>query len=117
MRQLWHGATLLYVTHNVSEALAFERVLLIVVEAGKIVEDGIPQELLVGEDSRFRALYESDIAIRTGFMSSEFWRRLEMRRGRLIEKHKNKTLLGDQGRPSLAQYRERRLESRTRTGS
>src|SRR5207247_204276 len=36
-RELWRGATLLCVTHDVAETLGFERVL--VVEGGRVVED------------------------------------------------------------------------------
>ncbi len=42
-RRLWRGATLLCVTHDVGETLGFERVL--VVEDGRIVEDGPPERL------------------------------------------------------------------------
>src|SRR6185503_2177089 len=42
-RQVWRHATLLCITHDVSETLGFERVL--VVEGGKIVEDATPRLL------------------------------------------------------------------------
>ena len=42
-RRLWQGATLLCVTHDVGETLGFARVL--VVENGRIVEDGPPERL------------------------------------------------------------------------
>jgi ABC-type multidrug transport system fused ATPase/permease subunit len=82
-RQLWHHATLLYVTHDVSEAAGFERVL--VVEAGKIIEDGVPDDLVHVPDSHYRAMCQSEAAVRAGFMSGEVWRRLRLERGVLIE--------------------------------
>jgi ATP-binding cassette subfamily B protein len=114
MRRLWHGATLLYVTHNIGEALGFDRVL--VVENGQIVEDGIPDDLLIRDDSHYRAMYESDVAVRESFMSSEFWRRLELRRGRLIEKNEKK-LLSDKSQPRLVRDNEWWLVDDTGTNS
>jgi ATP-binding cassette subfamily B protein len=112
MRQLWHGATLIYVTHNISEALAFDRVL--VIENGQIVEDGIPNDLLGSEDSHYHAMYQSDVAVRARFMSSEFWRRLELRKGRLIEKDPKK-FLTDAARPKIARNHQKLLTDDTGT--
>ncbi len=42
-RQRWRGATLLWVTHEVEETKSFSRI--VVVEGGRIVEDGAPGEL------------------------------------------------------------------------
>ncbi len=113
MRELWRGATLFYITHNTGEALAFDRVLII--ESGQIVEDGNPRDLLTNEDSHYRAMYESDSAVRNRFLSTEFWRRLELRGGRLIEKNKKKPV-GYKPRPWLRD-RERRLKTGTGTNA
>ena len=42
-RQWWRGATLLWVTHDIAETESFGRVL--VIDGGRIVEDGDPAEL------------------------------------------------------------------------
>ena len=42
-RELWRDATLLSISHDITEALTFERVL--VMEEGRIVEDGNPRQL------------------------------------------------------------------------
>jgi ABC-type transport system involved in cytochrome bd biosynthesis fused ATPase/permease subunit len=82
-RELWQHATLLYITHDIAEAAAFGRVL--VLEAGRIVEDGVPSDLVKQPDSRYRALREAEVAMDAKFTSSESWRRLRIDRGRLFE--------------------------------
>jgi ATP-binding cassette subfamily B protein len=78
-RQQWSDATLLCVTHDVGETCAFERVL--VVEGGRIVEDGAPSDLAERPDSRYQALLEAEAAVRTELWSSNAWRRLRLDRG------------------------------------
>ncbi|HET9319847.1 MAG TPA: ATP-binding cassette domain-containing protein, partial [Bryobacteraceae bacterium] len=51
-RKLWNHATLLCIMHNMEETREFERV--IVVERGKIAEDGSPKVLAAQPDSRYR---------------------------------------------------------------
>lgn len=80
-RQLWRGTTLLCVTHDVGETLGFERVL--VVEGGRIVEQGPPSELATREGSRYRALLEAEEALRQELWSSRRWRRARLEQGRL----------------------------------
>jgi ATP-binding cassette subfamily B protein len=82
-RALWQNATLLYVTHSIDEAAAFERVL--VLDAANIIEDGAPNSLRQQETSRYRAMWESERAVRKGFMTSENWRRLRVETGQLTE--------------------------------
>jgi len=82
-RKLWHGATLLCVTHDVGETLDFERVL--VVENGRVVEDAPPAVLAERPDSRYRALLDAERDVREGLWGSAVWRRLLMERGRLSE--------------------------------
>jgi ABC-type bacteriocin/lantibiotic exporter with double-glycine peptidase domain len=80
-RRLWQGSTLLCVTHDVGETLDFARVL--VVEAGRIVEDGPPGELAARPGSRYRALLDAEREVREGLWESSVWRRLRMEGGRL----------------------------------
>jgi ATP-binding cassette subfamily B protein len=81
-RQLWQGATLICITHDVGEARAFERVL--VVEAGRVAEDGCPAKLAADPGSRYRALLEAEGAVRRGLWARCLWRRLRLEGGQLI---------------------------------
>jgi ATP-binding cassette subfamily B protein len=80
-RQWWHDATLLCVTHDVSETLAFERVL--VVEAGTIVEDGEPRELARDRSSRYAALLRAERRAGHDIFRGASWRRIRLDRGEL----------------------------------
>ncbi|HEY0378020.1 MAG TPA: ATP-binding cassette domain-containing protein [Pyrinomonadaceae bacterium] len=82
-RRYWRGATLLCVTHDVGETMAFGRVL--VVEAGRIVEDGEPHVLATREGSRYGALLKAEGGVRAGMWSSSEWRRLRMEDGAVAE--------------------------------
>ncbi len=82
-RRLWQGATLLCVTHDVGETLGFARAL--VVENGRIVEDGPPERLAAQPGSRYAALLAAEGDVRSGLWQSTVWRRLRMERGRLTE--------------------------------
>jgi ATP-binding cassette subfamily B protein len=80
-RELWKGATLLCVTHDVSETLGFDRV--IVIEDGRIAEGGSPQELRARSGSRYAAMLEAEEEVRRGMWGGPTWRRATMRRGEL----------------------------------
>ncbi len=80
-RQHWSGATLLAVTHDVSDTAGFERVL--VVHNGRIVEDGAPAELR-GRRGRYAALAARDEAVREALMGGP-GRRLRLERGKVVE--------------------------------
>ncbi|WP_437276886.1 ATP-binding cassette domain-containing protein [Sorangium sp. So ce375] len=80
-RRRFRRATLLCVTHDVGETRTFERVL--VVDGGRVVEDGAPAELAARPGSRYRALLEAEAAVQRGLWSSGGWRRLKVARGRL----------------------------------
>ncbi|MBD0325618.1 MAG: ATP-binding cassette domain-containing protein, partial [Pyrinomonadaceae bacterium] len=88
-RNNWRAATLLCVTHDVGETMSFERVL--VVEGGKIVEDGAPQRLAEQKSSRYSALLEAERNVRAGLWSSSEWRRLTIDKGSLVENRWRKT--------------------------
>jgi ABC-type bacteriocin/lantibiotic exporter with double-glycine peptidase domain len=75
------GATVLCVTHDVSETTIFDRVL--VVDGGRIVEDGTPDALLAREGSHYRALLEADRAL-AGALYREL-RRITMQSGAIEE--------------------------------
>jgi ATP-binding cassette subfamily B protein len=66
----------------VAETKGFDRVL--VVENGRIIEDG-PPEALAGRASRYRALLDAEEAVRRGLWSGGFSRRLRLEHSRLEE--------------------------------
>jgi ATP-binding cassette subfamily B protein len=82
-RQLWRDATLLCITHDVSQTSLFERVL--VLQAGRAVEDGAPSRLAQDPASHYRALLDAEDSVRTGLWSSAIWRRLRLEAGQLRE--------------------------------
>jgi ATP-binding cassette subfamily B protein len=75
-RAYWRGATLLCITHDVGETLAFERV--VVVDGGRVVEDGHPTKLASDSSSRYAALLAAEEEVRTGMWSGGRWRRLRL---------------------------------------
>ncbi|MGA9355665.1 MAG: hypothetical protein WBV46_18400, partial [Terriglobales bacterium] len=79
----WKSVTMLCVTHDVGETMGFPRAL--VIEDGRIVEDGNPEELARQVDSRYRALLEAEESVREGTWSSGDWRHLRLDGGRLME--------------------------------
>lgn len=83
-RQYWQKATLIFISHDVGEALTFERV--VVVENGRIVEDDAPETLMKRPNSRYRAMAESEEAVRRRLWESADWRRLWLEEGWLSEK-------------------------------
>jgi ATP-binding cassette subfamily B protein len=80
-RHQWQAATLLCVTHDVSETLAFPRVL--VIQDGMIVEDATPADLAGEPGSRYRALLDAEEDVRTGLWSDDTWRRVWLAGGHL----------------------------------
>jgi ABC-type bacteriocin/lantibiotic exporter with double-glycine peptidase domain len=82
-RHHWKAITLLCVTHDVGETMGFPRAL--VIENGRIVEDGNPEELARQVGSRYRALLEAEESVREGSWSSSDWRHLRLEAGRLVE--------------------------------
>jgi len=82
-RKAWPAATLLCITHDISATRSFERVL--VVDAGKIIEDGSPDELLRQADSRYKDLLHAEESVRRGVWSGVAWRRMQFKDGQLHE--------------------------------
>jgi ATP-binding cassette subfamily B protein len=82
-RKLWRDATLLCITHDLSETKGFERVL--VIEQGHVVEDGVPSKLAQNPVSRYRALLEAEDAVLRGLWSHREWRRFSLDTGDLTE--------------------------------
>ncbi len=83
-RSHWHDATLLCVTHDVGDILELDRVL--VMDAGRIVEDGIPAQLLEKKSSLFRALHDAERELASTLWSSATWGHLWLEDGLLAER-------------------------------
>lgn len=83
VRQIWQDATLICITHDIAETQNFARVL--VVEDGRIVEDGAPVELGAREDSRYAQLLAAEQELWQDCWQSAGWRHLRMTAGRLTE--------------------------------
>ncbi len=81
-REHWHDQTLLCVTHDVKETASFDRVL--VVEGGRLVEDGVPSALAADPASRYRALLDSEAAL-TKLWAEDSWRQFEIHDGAVNE--------------------------------
>ena len=90
VRRLWRDVTLLCITHDVSETRGFDRVL--VIEGGKIAEDGHPDALAEQPASRYRALLDAERAVQLGGWSRGAWRRLRLDNGNIslpMERHRD----------------------------
>jgi len=83
-RRRWHDATLLAITHDIGETANFGRVL--VIDAGRVAEDGSPSELAAREDSIYRRLLEAERDLKASLWTDPKWRRLRMDNGRLTER-------------------------------
>lgn len=79
----WAPATILCVTHDVAETLGFDRVL--VLEKGRIVEDGSPSELSARPGSRYGALLDAERRVAAELRASPDLRRIRLERGHLVE--------------------------------
>jgi ABC-type bacteriocin/lantibiotic exporter with double-glycine peptidase domain len=82
-RRLWANVTLLCVTHDIAQTQEFDRVL--VIEGGRIVENGAPRQLLA-ERSRYAELLRADQDNHQLLWSSGTWRHWWLADGRLVEK-------------------------------
>jgi ATP-binding cassette subfamily B protein len=71
------------ITHDISDTLTFDRVL--VMDAGTIVEQGVPRVLAERTGSRYRTLLEAERDVLRDRWSGREWRRLRMTAGRLEE--------------------------------
>jgi len=90
VRRLWRDVTMLCITHDVSETRGFDRVL--VIEGGRIVEDGHPDALAEQPASRYRALLDAERAVQLSGWSRGVWRRLHLDNGNIslpMERHRD----------------------------
>jgi ABC-type bacteriocin/lantibiotic exporter with double-glycine peptidase domain len=89
VRARWEHATLLAISHDISDTRDFPRVL--VMEGGRVVEDGAPAELAANRESRYRQLLDAEDAVRHGLWASANWRRISIRQGRVVEEEKRRS--------------------------
>jgi len=82
-REFWSDATLLVITHDIAETLLFERVL--VIDQGRVVEDGRPHELAESIGSRFREMLVAERMVREQLWTGRGWRHLKLAHGALSE--------------------------------
>jgi ABC-type transport system involved in cytochrome bd biosynthesis fused ATPase/permease subunit len=82
-RALWSGATLVCVTHDVAETSTFARV--VIVDDGRIVEHGPPDELVRKDGSLYREMLLAEEKVRSEIWSDPRWRRLRVEDGKLAE--------------------------------
>ena len=78
-RAHWADATLLFISHDVSDTQQFDRV--VVLDSGRLVEEGIPTQLLAQPDSAYQRLLASPP--RDLWRKFE-WQRLTMQDGRVF---------------------------------
>jgi ATP-binding cassette subfamily B protein len=80
-RKRWKDATLLCITHDIVQTQDFERVL--VLEKGRVVEDGVPEHLAAQPESRYAQLLESE-ARTLARLSGPQWRRFRVEGGHVF---------------------------------
>jgi ATP-binding cassette subfamily B protein len=83
VRARWPDATLLCATHDVAATAGFDRV--VVVDGGRVVEDGSPTALAVVGSSRYGALVAADRAAHALLFDAAGWRHLHIADGRVVE--------------------------------
>jgi ATP-binding cassette subfamily B protein len=59
----------------------------LVVDGGRVVEDGAPRELAANPHTRYSTLQRAESEVREGMWRGRPWRRLELRAGVLTESH------------------------------
>jgi ATP-binding cassette subfamily B protein len=83
-RERWAGATLIAVTHDIEHTEGFTRVL--VVDGGRIVEDGAPGRLARMPESRYAQMLAAEARVRARRWSADIWRRVVVRGGRVHQR-------------------------------
>jgi ATP-binding cassette subfamily B protein len=82
-RLRWAPATFLCITHDISQTRDFPRVL--VVDKGRVVEDGAPKQLAVQSGSRYARLLMAEVRARARLDGPE-WRHLLLDKGQIVER-------------------------------
>lgn len=83
VRSWYARSTLIFVSHDIEDAIGFERV--VVIEQGRIVEDGPPQLLLANAQGQLSALLREQQRLAQVLWGGAFWRRARLEHGKLVE--------------------------------
>jgi ATP-binding cassette subfamily B protein len=84
-RQRWEGCTLFYVTHDISETRAFDRVF--VIDKGQLVEDGEPLHLAQTPSTRYRRMLQTQESVLRRMVGHGEWKRIRLESGRVVTEH------------------------------
>ncbi|MGB8295127.1 MAG: ATP-binding cassette domain-containing protein [Polyangia bacterium] len=82
-RARWATATFLCITHDIGQSLEFPRVL--VVDKGRVVEDGAPKDLASHAGTRYASLLAAEARARARLDGPE-WRHLLIHKGQIEER-------------------------------
>ena len=82
VREQYRNSTLLFVSHDVGDTLDFDRVL--VIDGGRVVEDGSPSELS-NSSTLYRRLLDAEESVRRDIWQAPCWRHLNLADGQLTE--------------------------------
>jgi ATP-binding cassette subfamily B protein len=82
-REHFRNATLLCATHDLSETLHFDRVL--VIEEGRIIEDNVPSLLAKNPESRFSKLLAAERSLSDEIWGANFWQRKRLVEGQFLK--------------------------------
>jgi ABC-type multidrug transport system fused ATPase/permease subunit len=85
-RRHFSRATLFCITHDITDTLDFDRVL--VIERGRIAEQGSPRALYAKPASRYRELCDEEKSVQRHLWAHPIWRRLRLRGGVIEEMEK-----------------------------
>jgi len=80
-RGWFEDATMIFITHDVSDTQDFERVL--VLDGGRLVENGTPGELVARDGSLYKALLDAERSVHEELWSGDVFRPLRLEHGRL----------------------------------
>ncbi|MEZ4673755.1 MAG: ATP-binding cassette domain-containing protein [Caldilineaceae bacterium] len=81
-RELWQNATLLCITHDISETAHFDRV--VVVANGQIVEADTPAVLAANEQSYYAALRQAEEQLHQQAWRNGQWRKVQLVNGQVV---------------------------------
>jgi ABC-type bacteriocin/lantibiotic exporter with double-glycine peptidase domain len=82
-RAFWHHSTLLCITHDLAETRTFDHI--VVMERGRIAEQGSPVQLLARLDSRYSQLLAAEETAASALWGSSMWRRIHIESGQITE--------------------------------
>ena len=82
-KRLMRRRTVIAIAHRLSTVSNFDRI--VVLQGGRVIQDGAPAELTRKPDSRLRALLDTERELRDGLESARSWRRFRLDDGRIGE--------------------------------